>query len=192
MPSFIRLFVAAALVGVAYSSALPASLSRIASAARCSDARVILESTISVDSHSIAMTQISCGAGPSHASREVDPVCPKNVCGVQCSNSCNTFAGNLPPITDDCDKIKKSIAIFSGNSSPYFTASSKQLTALTYGTCRYFFANTGIPDLQYCWSGLSSTASSAGSLCFPPTQPLNSEGLCKSADGTWFVSVSHS
>ena len=71
----------------------------------------------------------------------------------------------------------------------------------------FFFQNNGITDLEYCWADLvrrlpsgdltcrslmrhvfqGSTASAAGSACFPPVMPVKSEGLCTAADGTWAV-----
>ncbi|KAL0952435.1 hypothetical protein HGRIS_006707 [Hohenbuehelia grisea] len=114
-----------------------------------------------------------------------------NVCGVACTNTCNSDAGTLPPTTEDCGMIKNAITIFQQHSPPSFVVSPSGNKTLSFKTCQFSFVNTGTSDLEYCYTDLSATAGRAGSACFPPVMPLHSEGLCTAADRSFNVIAAH-
>ncbi|KAI0321242.1 hypothetical protein OF83DRAFT_1168580 [Amylostereum chailletii] len=144
----------------------------------------------------VTMSTFACdeSSGASLKARQtVTPPAFINVCGGACQKLCTNAAGVLPPTSEDCDTIKDAIAIFEGNQIETFNVQPGHIQSLSYLTCSYSFTNLGALPLQYCWKDLSTTASAAGSVCFPPTQPTFSEGDCKALDQTgWIVSASHS
>ncbi|KAH9848219.1 hypothetical protein C2E23DRAFT_844907 [Lenzites betulinus] len=75
---------------------------------------------------------------------------------------------------------------------PTFDVEAGHVQTITSGTCRFFFQNNGPLPLEYCWLSLAQTASQAGNACFPPVQPMSSEGLCVSSDSSWEVGAAHS
>ncbi|KAF8515649.1 hypothetical protein JB92DRAFT_2913826 [Gautieria morchelliformis] len=158
--------------------------------AHCDGAKLIHDTPIEVNGKTVSFTGFSC-TPKTVASRDLSKR-SINVCGEICSNSCNTNAGNLPPIIDDCAQIKDAITIFAGQTSPTFTVAPYGLETLTFGTCSFFFQSNDSDYLEYCWSDLSTQASSAASACFPPVMPINSEGLCTPSDNTWEVGAAHS
>ncbi|KAI0686887.1 hypothetical protein BC835DRAFT_430356 [Cytidiella melzeri] len=115
-----------------------------------------------------------------------------NVCSQLCSNTCGTL-GDLPPISEDCATIFDSITILGGSIAPTFDVPPNSIQQLTFGTCRVFFENLSTFQTEtFCWAALADTASAAGTLCFPPTQPVQSLGLCTANSGTWAVGIAHS
>jgi hypothetical protein len=68
------------------------------------------------------------------------------------TTSCNQETGILPPISDDCQTIENAVVILEGTMSPTFTVLPNHLKTLTFGTCSYFFENTGPAELEACWS----------------------------------------
>ncbi|GJE94033.1 hypothetical protein PsYK624_102010 [Phanerochaete sordida] len=113
-----------------------------------------------------------------------------DVCGALCTNSCGSV-GSLPPISEDCDEIFKAMSIL-GATSPGFTVEGGHAQQLTYGTCRVYFQNLSGETMSECYQALANAARTAGTQCFPPTQPVNSAGFCKAADGTWQIGIGHS
>ncbi|KAI0050155.1 hypothetical protein FA95DRAFT_1570813 [Auriscalpium vulgare] len=127
------------------------------------------------------------------ATATVAPPAPLSVDKVPCNTFCSDGVGQLPPISEDCEVIQGAITTFVGTTAPSFTVAPKSIQQLTFGTCRFFFANFANPKtLSYTWVDFNATASKAGLSCFPPVQPVNSLGLCESVDSTWQVGASHS
>jgi len=116
----------------------------------------------------------------------------RNVSGHTCTNYCNTLAGDLPPIAEDCQAIEDAISIFVNAGVSGFVVKPSHIMTLTFGTCKFFFRNMDCMDLEYTWNDLSAAASGAAAACFPPVMPINSEGLCRPRDGTWWVGAAHS
>ncbi|KAI0781555.1 hypothetical protein BC629DRAFT_565264 [Irpex lacteus] len=115
-----------------------------------------------------------------------------NVCDQLCSNTCGSL-GDLPPISEDCQTIFDSITILGGSIAPTFNVAPNSIQQLTFGTCRVFFENLSTSQtLTFCWSALANTSSAVGTLCFPPTQPVRSLGLCTAQSGIWAVGIAHS
>ncbi|KAK0447886.1 uncharacterized protein EV420DRAFT_1647627 [Desarmillaria tabescens] len=107
---------------------------------------------------------------------------------------------DLPPIGEDCDKIKAAVQILSGRGSVRNTftldpGASKALwttfSERLYGTCVYFFSNTVEHPLRSSWEDINIDASLARSDCYPPTMPMNSAGNCTALDKTWVVGTYH-
>ncbi|OSD00333.1 hypothetical protein PYCCODRAFT_1426585 [Trametes coccinea BRFM310] len=114
-----------------------------------------------------------------------------DVCGEICTTVCGE-SGQLPPDSEDCATLVDSITILNGQIPPTFTVEPDHVQTITFGTCRFFFENVGPEPLEYCWLSLAQTASASASACFPPTQPVMSEGLCIASDALWEVGVAHS
>ncbi|KAI0819692.1 hypothetical protein BC628DRAFT_966382 [Trametes gibbosa] len=114
-----------------------------------------------------------------------------NVCNEICTDVC-AQSGRLPPISDDCDALMNAITVLNGQILPTFDVEPNHVQTITSGTCRFFFQNNGPEPLEYCWLSLAQTASQAGNACFPPVQPMSSEGLCVSGDSSWEVGAAHS
>ncbi|KAI0338166.1 hypothetical protein BDW22DRAFT_1338372, partial [Trametopsis cervina] len=96
--------------------------------------------------------------------------------------------GDLPPISEDCATIFDSITILNGSVPSTFDVPPNSIQQLTFGTCRVFFENLSPSQtITSCWTALANEASAAGTLCFPPTQPVKSLGLCTAASGLWAV-----
>lgn len=69
------------------------------------------------------------------------------------TNSCSNVTGVLPPIEDDCSTIEDSIAILSSQlGGTTFTVKPNHIMALSFGTCEYFFQNTGKDSATQCWA----------------------------------------
>ncbi|KAI0031084.1 hypothetical protein K488DRAFT_87144 [Vararia minispora EC-137] len=111
----------------------------------------------------------------------------KNVCGSICNTVCSNAAGNLPPISDDCQMIKNAVQIFQNNNDATFTVAPAATEELVFGTCSFFFTNLSNSTQVACWQDLANSASVSGAACFPPTMPLHSEGDCRALDGTWVL-----
>lgn len=114
-----------------------------------------------------------------------------NVCNEICTTVCGQ-SGRLPPISEDCQTLVDSITILNGQIAPTFDVLPNHAQTITFGTCRFFFQNVGTTPLEYCWLSLAQTASAAGNACFPPVQPMSSEGLCIADDAIWQVGAAHS
>ncbi|KAI0328936.1 hypothetical protein GY45DRAFT_1346840 [Cubamyces sp. BRFM 1775] len=97
------------------------------------------------------------------------------------------MSGRLPPDTDDCAALVNSVTILNGQIPPTFDVEPNHVQTISFGTCRFFFENVGPETLEYCWLALTQTASAAASACFPPEQPVMSEGLCIPSDALWEV-----
>ncbi|KAI0033923.1 hypothetical protein K488DRAFT_6398, partial [Vararia minispora EC-137] len=134
----------------------------------------------------VELSTLSCG---DHVSKRSALVVrdTRDDCGAVCTVSCTNSAGGLPPISEDCEQIVNAVTIYSGLISDDFVVSPFSLAQLTFGTCRYFFENLSSDNATYCWSSFASQASQAGTTCFPPNQPVRSEGDCTSTDGTFIV-----
>ncbi|KAI0653129.1 hypothetical protein C8Q70DRAFT_1059606 [Cubamyces menziesii] len=114
-----------------------------------------------------------------------------NVCNEICTTVCGQ-SGRLPPDSDDCAALVNSITILNGQIPPTFDVEPNHVQTISFGTCRFFFENVGPETLEYCWLAFTQTASAAESACFPPVQPVMSEGLCIPSDALWEVGVAHS
>ncbi|KAI0643210.1 hypothetical protein C8Q79DRAFT_928406 [Trametes meyenii] len=114
-----------------------------------------------------------------------------NVCGEICTNVCGQ-SGRLPPNNDDCQALVNSIVILQSDLPPTFDVLPNHVQTIEFGTCRFFFENVGPIPLEYCWRDLGQTASAAGNACFPPVQPVMSEGLCIPSSALWEVGAAHS
>ncbi|EKM51284.1 uncharacterized protein PHACADRAFT_200104 [Phanerochaete carnosa HHB-10118-sp] len=119
------------------------------------------------------------------------PVPTTDVCNQVCTDACGSL-GDLPPISEDCQQIFNSITILNSSISPNFVVNSSSIEQLTFGTCRVFFENFSNGTMSECWTTLSNAAEAAGTLCFPPTQPVNSAAFCSPADGSWQIGIAHS
>ncbi|KAI0665477.1 hypothetical protein C8Q78DRAFT_1083925 [Trametes maxima] len=114
-----------------------------------------------------------------------------NVCGEICTNVCG-LSGSLPPTSEDCQALVNSIVILQSDLPPTFDVLPGHVQTIEFGTCRFFFENVGPIPLEYCWRDLGQTASAAGNACFPPVQPVMSEGLCIPSSALWEVGAAHS
>ncbi|KAI0338161.1 hypothetical protein BDW22DRAFT_1338579, partial [Trametopsis cervina] len=148
----------------------------------CPNSVVVNSSTVLVGDNAVLVETLACGAD--EVKRGLFP--PPHKTTSTKSDSCATN-GDLPPISEDCQTIYNSITILQGSIAPTFDVPSNGIQQLTFGTCRVFFSNFSPKTITYCWTSLSTQASAAGTLCFPPTQPVQSLGLCNSADKTWQV-----
>ncbi|TBU28806.1 hypothetical protein BD309DRAFT_957403 [Dichomitus squalens] len=182
MKAFCFALVSAAIAATSYASLLPRDQSF------CTDAKTVSTTTIAVGDKEVELTQLSCGT--SVTKRQTATPIP-NICGEICQNVCSD-SGNLPPTTEDCQTIVDAITILNGSVSPTFTVDGGHAQTLTFGTCRFFFENLALDSVENCWLAFGQTAAAAGSACFPPVQPVHSEGLCLSADGLWQVGAAHS
>ncbi|KAI0739498.1 hypothetical protein C8Q80DRAFT_185413 [Daedaleopsis nitida] len=114
-----------------------------------------------------------------------------DVCGESCTMVCGEL-GTLPPTSEDCQQLVNSITVLNGSIPPEFTVEPNHVQTISFGTCRFFFENVSPEPLTFCWLSLAQTASAAGDACFPPNQPVLSEGLCIPASGLWEVGAAHS
>ncbi|EGN97479.1 hypothetical protein SERLA73DRAFT_184203 [Serpula lacrymans var. lacrymans S7.3] len=178
-------------------------LGRSSGEAICDGAEVVSSTTISVNGKEVVHTTYSC---PSIARRGIIcrllGICPTKpkpaptdlptyVCDQLCDYVCSD-PNPLPPITEDCGVIQDAIQIYEGSIAPTFVVDASSIEQLTYGTCRFFFENLSSAPLEYCWTSLSSIASSGETACFPPVQPVQSQALCIPSTGAWEVGVGHS
>ncbi|KAI0067526.1 hypothetical protein BV25DRAFT_1819855 [Artomyces pyxidatus] len=175
----------ASIVALALA-AVATPLSPRAAAGACANPSVVSSKTIG----GVLFSTLEC---PDHAvkpstSAVPDPV---NVCGDVCNTFCGSF-GPLPPITEDCAMIVDATQVFASTLPPTFIMQPGQTESLSYGTCEYYFTNNGTVPLEGCWTSFMQQASAAGTICFPPTQPINSLGACKAPDGTWELGAEHS
>ncbi|KAI0686886.1 hypothetical protein BC835DRAFT_430766 [Cytidiella melzeri] len=175
----------------------------------CANALVVNSSTVMVGENAVVVETLTCaesaakrGLFATHpdppktsstktSSSAAPAATPVDVCGQICSDSCASD-GDLPPISEDCQTIYNSITILQGSIAPTFDVPASGTQQLTFGTCRVFFNNFSTKTITSCWTSLSQQASAAGTLCFPPTQPVQSLGLCNAADTTWQIGVGHS
>ncbi|CCM03004.1 uncharacterized protein FIBRA_05119 [Fibroporia radiculosa] len=160
----------------------------------CEEGAITLTSTIAVGDKTVTWEKLAC-PGSVSARETTDWV--TDVCDGICSvflgtDTCNNESGDLPPELDDCDTIIDAITILNGSIEPTFTVDPGSAEQLTYGTCRFFFENLSNDVLEYCWTALSNVASAAASTCFPPTNPIYSEGICEPSSGAWLVGAAHS
>ncbi|KAH9939703.1 uncharacterized protein BXZ73DRAFT_99338 [Epithele typhae] len=156
-------------------------------AVACPNARPVKASAVAVGDRTVELTTFACdAAGSSLTARTTN-----DVCGVNCTNVC-AVVGDLPPDQSDCSVIFDAITILNGSVAPEFSVDAGHMQTLSFGTCRIFFQNFSPQPLEYCWLSFGQVASAAGSACFPPVQPVNSEGLCIASDGTWRVGIAHS
>ncbi|KAL1942358.1 hypothetical protein VTO73DRAFT_6422 [Trametes versicolor] len=150
--------------------------------ATVTSATTVIESV--TDSATLTVTATVTAATPSSTFT--------NVCGAICTTVCGQ-SGRLEPITEDCEQLVNAITILNGQIAPTFDVEPDHAQTITFGTCRFFFQNVGPTPLEYCWLSLAQVASAAGNACFPPVQPMSSEGLCiDSADAEWQVGAAHS
>ncbi|KAI0086744.1 hypothetical protein BDY19DRAFT_995497 [Irpex rosettiformis] len=185
----------------AYTSALSIERSDA-----CTNTVVFGSSTVMVGDNAVIIETFACADSPAKrglfdpfsppkkttaTSSSIAPApTPANVCGQICTDSCSS--GGLPPISQDCQTIYNSLTILQGSIDPTFTVPANGVQQLTFGTCRVFFNNLSSKPVSSCWDSLSEQASAAGTLCFPPTQPLQSLGVCNAGDGSWQIGVGHS
>ncbi|CCL98455.1 uncharacterized protein FIBRA_00453 [Fibroporia radiculosa] len=158
----------------------------------CENRAIISTSNINVDDKVVTWETFGCGSSISARSEFKRQANATNVCDGLCTDTCNNLSGDLPPAADDCATIVDAITILNGSIAPTFVVDSQSIQQLSYGTCRYFFENLSDGPLEYCWLALGDMASAAGSACFPPTQPVYSEGICETSTGTWLVGAAHS
>ncbi|PCH34729.1 hypothetical protein WOLCODRAFT_139546 [Wolfiporia cocos MD-104 SS10] len=189
--SFLSLSSFAALAVTCYAFVAPDSA--LQKRGVCTDGSITSHSTVAVGDKIVEVSTVSCPA--SVASRSLTKRQSEgllDVCDAICSDSCNNDSGDLPPEADDCDTIVDAITILNGSIAPTFTVDSGDMQQLTYGTCRYYFENLSNETLEYCWTALSDMGSAAGAACFPPTEPVYSEGVCQATTGLWVVGAAHS
>jgi len=147
--------------------------------ARCPSAKVVNSKKIKLPSGRVVVHSTHSCAGATLAARQdygYPPAPNPNVCAATCSynvqiyvkysiltplsigtTSCNKVTGILPPIQDDCDTIEDAISILSGElTSSTFTVDPNHMVALSFGTCEYFFENTGTVSIDECWASFVS------------------------------------
>ncbi|KAI0769484.1 hypothetical protein BC629DRAFT_784253 [Irpex lacteus] len=198
---------------VAFSACTSALyIERSETPASCETTVVIGSSTVAVGESTVLIETLACSdaqsptkrglfprppaktsttATPTSSSAAAPSSTPVNVCGQICNDVC-AMNGILPPISEDCQTIYNSITILQGSVAPTFDVPANGIQQLTFGTCRVFFNNFSTKTITSCWASLSQEASAAGTICFPPTQPVQSLGLCNAADSTWQIGVGHS
>ncbi|KAM5530450.1 hypothetical protein V8D89_015890 [Ganoderma adspersum] len=188
--AFAALLTAAVVAATSYASLLPRD------SAFCAGATTVSTSSIEVGGKTIEVAKLACG--PSVNKRQAAtstalavPAPTPDVCGELCQNVC-ADNGPLPPTTEDCQTIVDAITILNGSTPSTFLVEANHAQTLTFGTCRFFFENLSLNSVEYCWLSFAQVASAAGSACFPPVQPVNSEGLCLSPDALWQVGAAHS
>ncbi|OCH89943.1 hypothetical protein OBBRIDRAFT_835400 [Obba rivulosa] len=165
----------------------------------CPSSSVVSTTTVTVGANSVEISTLSCGVAVTEDAAPiifdspfpVSAPAPADVCNELCTDLCSSV-GPLPPVSEDCAVIVDAITILNGSVSPTFTVDPNTMQQLTFGTCRFFFENVSPNTLEYCWSALSNVASAAETACFPPVQPVFSQGLCVPTDGRWEVGVGHS
>ncbi|KAI0363701.1 hypothetical protein BV20DRAFT_93067 [Pilatotrama ljubarskyi] len=135
------------------------------------------------DTATVTVTETVSAASPSSTFT--------NVCNEICTTVCGD-SGRLPPDSEDCATLVDSITILNGQIPPTFDVEPNHVQTITFGTCRFFFENVGPIPLEYCWLSLAQVASASGNACFPPVQPVMSEGLCIPSDALWEVGAAHS
>ncbi|GJJ10681.1 hypothetical protein Clacol_004908 [Clathrus columnatus] len=177
MPSFTKFFTLAACV-VASLAVNPAT--------RCDDARLVKSQSIPTSGGAVSLKAFSCA--PKGAVKR-DSSSIVNLQGEICTNSCNSDAGNLPPVADDCNQIREAIQILGGVGAidPTFNLGGYGQQNLTFDTCTFFFTNNLPSEIEFDWSDFGNDANQAASACFPPVMPLHSEGLCSAINGEWSV-----
>ncbi|RPD58283.1 hypothetical protein L226DRAFT_536757 [Lentinus tigrinus ALCF2SS1-7] len=157
----------------------------------CAGAKALSTSSVAVGSDTVELTTFSCDAVPS--AHKASPVAAaSDACAdTTCTNVC-AESGSLPPTSEDCDKIFDAISIFNSSIST-FTVNPNRATTLSFGTCRAFLQNfSPSAPLTFCWTDFAAVAAAAGKACFPPVQPVMSEGLCEAPEGVWRVGIAHS
>ncbi|KAI0695662.1 hypothetical protein C8T65DRAFT_664848, partial [Cerioporus squamosus] len=170
-------YTCAALVSLAIAAGGVALFTpRDASTAPCVGAKAISTSSIAVGSDTVELTTFS---SPTPLDGSADPTCT-DVC---------TSSGSLPPTSEDCEMVFDAISIFNATGSiSTFTVGANRAQTLTFHTCRVFLQNfsPSVP-LTFAWTDFAAVATGAGKACFPPVQPVMSEGLCVAPDGVWRV-----
>ncbi|KAI0776866.1 hypothetical protein BD413DRAFT_231241 [Trametes elegans] len=183
----------------------------------CPGARAVSASAVAVGRKTVELTTFACdtqtvpnAAVSAHADADEHAPSPSvvpsatsvapalstptlNVCSDSCTNGCGE-SGDLPPTAEDCATIVDAITILNGSISPSFDVAPEHMQTLAFGTCRFSFQNLSPLFMTECWSSFAQFGSSAASACFPPVQPVNSEGVCTSQGSSrvWRVVVTHS
>ncbi|KAK0237019.1 hypothetical protein EDD85DRAFT_596036 [Armillaria nabsnona] len=158
---------------------------------RCTDVQNSTTDYVPVGNAVVEIVTETCSLGSLVA---LDVASSVDVSGEPCSITCSRNGTDLPPIGEDCDKIKEAVEILSGkgNIRNTFTLGPGESKTLTCRTCVYFFRNTAETPLKSSWGDIDIDASLARSDCYPPTMPMNSVGNCTAIDKTWVVGTYHS
>ncbi|KAI1787484.1 hypothetical protein LXA43DRAFT_707505 [Ganoderma leucocontextum] len=187
--TFAALLSAAAVAATSYASLLPRAPTF------CAGATTASTSSIDVGGNTVDLTMLSCGP-PVNKRQDptttavAAPTPTPDVCGELCENVC-ADSGPLPPVAEDCAVIVDAITILNGSTPSTFLVEANHAQVLTFGTCSFFFENLSLEPVEYCWLSFAQVASAAGAACFPPVQPIHSEGLCLSPNGLWQVGAAH-
>ncbi|RDX44664.1 hypothetical protein OH76DRAFT_1052341 [Lentinus brumalis] len=181
-------YTSAALVSLAIAAGGVALFTpRDTAATPCVGAKALSTSSIAVGGETVELTTFSCDAVvsahkasvPTPLDSGVDPTCT-DVCAE---------SGSLPPTSEDCATVFDAITIFNTT----FSVSANRAQTLSFGTCRIFFQNfSPSSPVTFSWTNLATVATGAAAACFPPHQPVMSEGLCVAPDGAWRVGIAHS
>ncbi|PBK71974.1 hypothetical protein ARMSODRAFT_796978 [Armillaria solidipes] len=176
MASFFSLFLIVFLLGITSPAV----------SGRCTDVQSSTTEYVPVDNALVEVVTKTCSLGNLVA---LDVASPVDVSGEPCSITCSRNGTDLPPIDEDCDKIKAAVGILSGKGSirNTFTLGPGESKTLSCRTCVYFFRNTADTPMKSSWEDIDIDASLARSACYPPTMPMNSVGNCTAIDKTWVV-----
>ncbi|KAK0431894.1 hypothetical protein EV421DRAFT_1911408 [Armillaria borealis] len=180
MASFFSLFLIVFLLGI-ISPAV---------SGRCTDVQSSTTEYVPVDNALVEVVTETCSLGNPVA---LDVASPVDVSGETCSITCSRNGTDLPPIGEDCDKIKAAVGILSGKGSIQntFTLGPGESKACITDKILLFAlklsSNTAETPMKSSWEDIDIDASLARSACYPPTMPMNSVGNCTAIDKTWVV-----
>ncbi|KAF8515484.1 hypothetical protein BU17DRAFT_51599, partial [Hysterangium stoloniferum] len=152
----------------------------------CNGASLVSSSTLHVHDYGLAQTTHRCQGALQPRENLPNGTCATNVCCTKCEFFVSSN-GLLPPLTEDCLAIERSISILANSTRLTFYVPPFHMFALSYRTCAYYVKNLDTSVLEYCYSDLSTHGRDSADACFPPHQPFFSEGLCTGKDGKWAV-----